>query len=472
MKYTKSELISVAKSMQIDDETFVELLNDLENRDWTQFVSTSSNQDEQPMSLQLTFSAFKPPKLIRSQTSFVRQRSELTADVLPKRIPLVNKTKKDIIEPVSKLSRMISSPQIKWNRNQASKRIEIATETALNAETSRRKRKSLDAGKLQNLTRIEHSTKLESRRAREFGSQYNESNIYSRAPNHNSLLAENLMRSPVVKLGPTNHSPNHNSMLSNANAEAEDSKCSAIEQDDFDITSLLSITVLSDIKTIRQSEYSSSLISNRKSGTLNTNEPKFGAKQRTSPSKDKATMKQLGRAKTFNEFHYNRIAARPHNPYDMQDYQYYEPSGPESYVGYDAAHWAASQQYDSLITFDPIRADTFGQKATTKVTKQAKPMDDNVRQIIESFKAQVQARAKGIKLEAEAEAKPTPDLNEDVHSKASQAEHSRNQSQPKSSPKKSVDFRAQPSKLPRLVSLQSRLKATETHRSKSVDKNS
>lgn len=460
MKYTKSELISVAKSMQIDDEAFVELLNELENGDWTQFVSTS-HQDEQPMSLQDAFgSTFKPAKLTRAQTSFVRQRSELTADCLPKRAPLLARAKKDI-EP-SKLSRMISSPQIKWNRNQVI-RADIARDNP-NDQNSKRKRKSMDVGKQQNSHRFEDSTtRLESRRAREFGSQYNESYACSRASNK-SLLAENLMRSPVVKLGATNHNATSEFRpKTDADADA-DSKCSGIEQDDFDISSLLSITVLSDIKTIRQSEQISSN-GNGKSGTRNANEPKFGGKQRRASTNEKATMKQLGRAKTFNEFHYSRIAAKPHSTYDMHDYPYYDTSGPESFVGYDGSHWGSSQQYDSLITFEPMRADATSQKATITKTKQDKPLDDNVRQIIESFKAQVQARARGIKLESGA--KQTSDLTEDLHSKSSDAEHST--SPAKNSSKKSVDFRTQPSRLPRLISLQSSSKATETHSTKSVD---
>lgn len=174
------------------------------------------------------------------------------------------------------------------------------------------------------------------------------------------------------------------------------------DDDEFDITNLLSITVLSDIKTIRQDLSSSG----RQLSSLT-------AKQLPKSRQKKSAMvpKMPGRARSAidfdysnrhinNHYHYNEEYNLSH-PQSVQSQRYHTDehvsssgnnsvTGPYSLVGHQSTDYPSKQKVALRGTLS----------ATTSGTTKAKPedmerqVDEKQAQIIEIFKAQVKARAK------------------------------------------------------------------------------
>lgn len=181
------------------------------------------------------------------------------------------------------------------------------------------------------------------------------------------LLSEDFSNSPITRISATSDNSGTN------------------EEDDFDITSLLSITVLSDIKTIRHDLQGS----NRQPVGLS-------AKQTAGKSRSQdAPMRPLNRARTATDFTYNGRHSRDvgnHRPRTNNLYlsSGYRSSGAES-LSYWPQHYQL-QHHSEHQHRDYIPRDSQPSSLTDKNTRDQR-RDSTQAKIIEMFKVQVMERA-------------------------------------------------------------------------------
>lgn len=161
-----------------------------------------------------------------------------------------------------------------------------------------------------------------------------------------------------------------------------------VEEDFFDITSLLSITVLSDIKTIRQEPQNFA----RHPSSLT---PK-SASQRSARSHECGT-KMPARSRTALDFKYN---ANGHSQVERHKFGHEasgQVGGSHASSNYDYHPVSA---YDSMpyhwmhTTSNPYANQEMAPEMTLKKSAERKPVDESTASVIEAFKAQVLARAK------------------------------------------------------------------------------
>lgn len=168
----------------------------------------------------------------------------------------------------------------------------------------------------------------------------------------------------------------------------EKSKSTNDDEDDFDITNLLSITVLSDIKTIRQDLASIG----RQSSNLSRPTAQRGARV------GDVSAKMPARSRTSLEFEYNHRRNQADYEYRRTNRRTFHQTNnyhqsldePESLpYGWGAMDGPDSYQAPQERAYPAPTATT-----ANVVQKKDQPIDEKVSQIIESFKAEVKARAR------------------------------------------------------------------------------
>lgn len=439
-RYDRSSLINFGKNLKsgANSRDFLSRLQSFEKADW-------ARDDE----------LFKPPKLVRSATTLRRQNSDLkrcTGNLRPgekqqndlKCKPSTDQsnTRSSNNANGTKLMRMVSSPQIKWTK---AKNLPHLSELPEQPSKLRRQ-KTLDCGQGESLKRPPHSCSSDRRISLDIGNQktntkFVTNNIKSghqrfgtqalglpnpddyeslppisninlttsvKYPKENSLKKlEDLMLSPVVKIEARTHTEPNESTYENAAAK---------ETDHFDITNLLSLTVFSDTSSVCQQGPATR--------TINSKQP-------TSSQKNaRKTLRKLSRSKTMNQFHYMGKQHREltitsthldadnlshhetgfvydneplsldysdvdlHTPFvnlsQINDFSQ-DPRTFEEPVSMPWSYRCISQQ--EAMSWSPKlpiynRSHRDDQKETTDI-----PVDESVSQIIETFKAQVKARA-------------------------------------------------------------------------------
>lgn len=459
LKYSRSELILVGKSLELNDKSFSDLLNSLNTIDWTQFVSPIL-LEEQSDKIQIgndriAMGSFKPAKLVRSVTSFGRQnsgffRADRKSSLINNNVTNIgqnHKTKNDIqskandIEQI-RLTRMISSPHLKWSRGARSNDTIVNSKTNTgttmnNNDTNIKVDRLLGNNKLKKLD----ITQTKRRRESDISTtkDFECSLPCSINSDAKSSLADEFLRSPVVRLTSDMLS------LDVADVSAKSSKSKKTKEDkrvedEFDITNLLNLTVLSDIKTIKQET--------KKVTSDNSNHKLQEPLKHTTGSKNKvqgAVMRHLGRAKTFTDY---QRKARPKLNKLTNGPTLYEPNHSGVFYGAETYNWVMNQPESLPYTADYSIASSVSSRRSSvkpKLVEKTKQMDENTKQIIESFKREVLARARA----------PSPIEDKKEKEKSSEDINKRNFEADVSKPK--VDTGAQKipqaSRLPRLISL-------------------
>lgn len=219
---------------------------------------------------------------------------------------------------------------------------------------------------------------------------------------------------------------------------SERTELSANDEDDFDITSLLSITVLSDIKTIRLNE--------------------LQAERHASKQQMMRNSKTLSRARTATDFtqagRHSRVSAS-HQHCSTSDLDPF--SGPLSLID---TSWSGS-------TAAGVRpAQEVAQRRQGIPSKQ---VDESVAHIIAAFKAQVKARASQPTPNRDAETKQTPSCDQEEPTRSAGAQEEASATEPElaarghdqeTKPKDQVKPAIRSSNIPRLIRLPAATKAT------------
>lgn len=454
IRYSKEELFALARSAYHNEPSFIDLLSKLENTDWTP-LSYPIEGDDRCLSLQYVSTDFQPPIIMKSVTSFGRQRSEFSKIHMAGKLSSGHRTSRRGSryaddKQQALLHRMASSPQIKWTPNPADR---LEQENRISNKYSPR----MDDGK-QNARGMDAPVNAKNRRG-SFTSERRRRMLDSEngceslpcfgdsEPLRQTLVDE-FLKSPIVRIGLRHKSCDQEG---SGGDQGED------QEDQFDITSMLSITVLSDIKTIKQDEIYPAKTSSE-TREKRQHDPKFGAKFGGVP-RDRPSMKHLGRAKTFTDF--ARSIRRVEEKSDHQKRQNIGRIGHESIVSQGYYDWSSIEQPSSSLMLDSSLAKS---PTPTGLSQQEKTVDETARQIIESFKSQVIARAKA--------ARSSQDEAEKVdrHSIDSSVDTAQTKQSVKGvdeDVKKSGEIDKKPlgksianqaSKLPRLISLQQRAK--------------
>lgn len=182
-------------------------------------------------------------------------------------------------------------------------------------------------------------------------------------------------------------------ITSSSNWQSNDGQLAKAEDDDFDITSLLSITVLSDIKAIRHNE--PTLAVNRKLGRESFNSNQTSQKGRTTT--EMPMIRPITRARTSTDFT-SRDSRQGYVA--KQQRMYHESSKFDDFKGNTANTTSMSSinrysfnQQNSFYDNREVAAYS-SQRDLSSLNKNMKPIDESTAQIIETFKAQVKARAK------------------------------------------------------------------------------
>lgn len=452
IRYSKGELFALARSAYHNEPSFIDLLSRLENTDWTP-LSYPIEGDDRCLSLQHVSTDFQPSIIMKSVTSFGRQRSEFSKIHMAGKLSSGHKTSRRGSryaddKQQALLHRMASSPQIKWTPNPADR---LEQENRISNKYSPR----MDDGK-QNARGMDapvnaknrRGSFISERRRRMLDSENGCESLPSFGDSERQTLVDEFLKSPIVRIGLRHKSGDQQG---SGEDKGED------QEDEFDITSMLSITVLSDIKTIKQDEIypakTSSEMREKRQHDL-----KLGAKFGVVP-RDRPSMKHLGRAKTFTDF--ARSIRRVEEKSDHQKRQNIGRIGHESIVSHGYYDWPSIEQPSSSLMLDSSLPKS---PIPTGLSQQEKTVDETARQIIESFKSQVIARAKAARSsqdEAEKVDRHSIDLSVDtVQTKQSVKGVDEDVKKSREIDKKPLgkSIANQASKLPRLISLQQRAK--------------
>lgn len=172
-----------------------------------------------------------------------------------------------------------------------------------------------------------------------------------------------------------------------SNKQSNDGQVAKGEDDDFDITSLLSITVLSDIKAIRHNE--PTLAVNLKLGRENFNSNQTGQKGRTITTE----MRPITRARTSTDFT-SRDSRQGYVA--KQQRMYHESSKCSNTDSITSKSSISRYSFDQQNSFYDNREVAYSSQRdlSSHNNKNLKPIDESTAKIIETFKAQVKARAK------------------------------------------------------------------------------
>lgn len=438
-KYTKDELFKLAKSMK-DNELLVEELGRFENADWTRYKLDLIDYSEDS-----TESKVRP-----SLSYFSRQKSEMNHDYSSLNDPRFTGGRFGPNNHKHRLSRMTSSPSIKYKNSQAfdssqftdgissqvrakyARLIETfstnssAQQESLEGATYRSSKSSVSRTNSHNSWlanerhhHVERPTNIfgpirrensafSDRRSERRNSEEPTSLPYSAtssnsgkwlpSSNTSRLLIDDLsdFSSPIKRI-----SASDKPIGLDKNKQTGESN----EEDDFDITSLLSITVLSDIKTIRQDL----------SGTVASRQPmslgsaKLSSKQisrhnsnQDHPPPPLPVTRPLSRARTATDFthsgrqSFNDTSNHHHHHQRMLNQDSYlndYRSGSSEYLQ-NQYTWQPQQQQQqhNFYNNQPMARGSLT-NLSSKQQDNKKPVDESVAHIIETFKAQVKARA-------------------------------------------------------------------------------
>lgn len=415
-RYKRDDLFKLAKSMPFDF-SFHEELKRYETKRWPdeRIQETNSRESEKVGKFHL----------MRSMSNLGRQYSELGQDYcsLNESNKIVYDSRRPLIALASnntnissnnkrQLARMTSSPSMKYNgSNQGdsissqvwakyNKLIEVSSETNRslnNKQASDNNNSSWQTNERQ----IERPTRL-------FGPLRREPKPISRNSDEPLSLPYNLNQSingsddnrrsslknnpnQFVKEELSSSSPIKRISSSAIKQSLDDGGGIKGEDDDFDITSLLSITVLSDIKAIRHNEPNQASVYNRK--TVSNYNHQTLAKGRQVTTEIPPLMRPITRAKTSTDFT-SRDSRQGYAA--KQQRIYYENNRYNDYRGNDFGSMSGINQQYNLNQqnnyYDNREMALSSQRYLS--LQNTKPIDESKAQIIETFKAQIKARAK------------------------------------------------------------------------------
>lgn len=222
-----------------------------------------------------------------------------------------------------------------------------------------------------------------------FNSNGKSNNINSKPSSTNSTnttkcLIDDNSSSPITKIGAQPEA------LTEENGDLQRKVEDPAEEDDFDITSLLSITILSDIKTMKQ-EQLHQVNNNNSYKQLNNNYNKNKPRNHHEP-----IIRPLTRARTSTDFTYSdrrrsRIAEENHHNYAIATSNYYPSSESESLTSSNVQYnWLFHNQQQNFYENRVVVPEQDKQQCIDAT----EPVDKKVLDIIETFKAQVKARSK------------------------------------------------------------------------------
>lgn len=410
-RYTRDQLFSLAKSMKIESKNLLTGLEKFENPDRSKYELDVLDKDAEEYEN-------KAYSSMRSFSNYGRQNSEFGHESFTS-LSDHRQQNREVRRSVSshktqRLSRMTSSPSIKYNNNNIipsgdfhndnissqvkakyAKLIETFSgsdsHSTLNYRSARpsvSKTMSNNSFSGSNNKLAERPTSLFGPLRREMPPKYNEKRYsdesmslpYMPTNTHDNYatcsnsgkkgfgkVLDDSVPPPIKRIGALNKT---------SSDSVEGAK---IEDDDFDITSLLSITVLSDIKTIRHEN---------------------SYRHVNSSSKDyESPIRPLTRAKTATDFTYQNRQNYAGNSTQSRNFQEHSSQGdsyrfPRSEV--DSHTWSHKQ--NSFET----REMAHSSHVNLDISKGSKPLDESTAQIIETFKAQVKARATAKEVEAKA----------------------------------------------------------------------
>lgn len=390
-KYDREELFRLGKSLQTDDKPLIEDLDRLRDADWTKYdldlLEKRVDNDE------FKFSSIKPI------SNFGRQRSELGRDhscLIDQRSYFEELRGNPLNYKHNRISRMTSSPTIKYNaknrlndlpcesisnqvkakyvklietlsgpshtRADPAQRSSLARTTSLNHERSIERPTHLFGSLRRDLPKQSRNFSEEPLSLPYIPPNVHEySNTSSRNPTTSNKVPHGDLSAPIKRIGSSNNRGSERTV------DAED--------DDFDISSLLSITVLSDIKTIRQDAQSCGRAGY--AGGFAKSNPR--ARNQENP------MRPLFRARTATEFTYESRRNFHETRRRQQSYLCGNNLNDQDCL-MDTYNWYKQQEFSTSREMarevQPITA-----------VKDKKPVDESVASIIETFKTQVKARA-------------------------------------------------------------------------------
>lgn len=372
--YTRSDLFRLAKLMN-NDKSIQEDLNKLERNSLQQAEALGRVPDPRQ----------------RSLSNLSRQRSEIES-LQYELDPDLSRS-----QPRSRISRMSSSPMLKYSRSKSTR--EPTSLDAVSSQVQERhamllesllgdqSRNSRDFKPARQSVDLPKSTRRPNQLfgpLRREGSRRGSEEPMSLPYMHTSAEP---MSMPISTKWATNSSFNLNSASDDVSPilriNSDQSRSNAGmtyaddgDEDEFDITSLLSITVLSDIKAIRL-------------GEVQSVDRKPSSKQHMVKNlhRDSSSTRTFSRARTSTDFTFNGRHSRDRDK--SKDYQNdlklgYQSSGPYSLID---CGWSYSNSAQ-------VRPDVAQQPPSNKLEpKKEKAVDESVAHIIETFKAQVKARA-------------------------------------------------------------------------------
>lgn len=397
-KYDRDELFRLGQSLHVNDKPLIEDLEKLRHADWSKY--DLDLLDKRVDDNEFKFNSIKPI------SNFGRQRSELGHDhisLIDQRSELDELRGNSLNYKHNRISRMTSSPTIKYNTknrlndlpydsisNQVKAKYVKLIETLSGPSHTRAdlaQRSSLSRTTSLNHERpIERPTHLFGSLRREFPKQsrnnpeeplslpYIPPNVHEypttsgRKLNTSNQVPYDDVSAPIKRIGACN-----NQGLERT-ADGED--------DDFDISSLLSITVLSDIKTIRQD-------------AQNCGRAGYAggfAKSNARSRNQENPMRPLVRARTATEFTYESRQNFHESRRRQQGYLCGNDMNSQDCLR-DTYNWYKQQEFSTSREMAQEVQPITG-------IKDQKPVDESVASIIETFKTQVKARAVGDKSNA------------------------------------------------------------------------
>lgn len=389
-RYARDELFKLGQSIQVDNRQLIEDLNRFKEFDWSKYnldlIEKQKDDDEA-----------NPTNFM---SNFGRQKSELGheySSLIDSRSYVGDARGNSINYKHNRISRMISSPTIKYNnknrfndtpyesissqvKEKYVKLIETLSGPSQNRSSEPIQRQPLSRTvSMSNERSVERPTQLFGSLRKEIPRQ---SRNYFDGPTSLPYITTNEHEQKKSALGTRVLRDDSSSLMqqrikSPDNRETE--RKTEAEDDDFDITSLLSITVLSDIKTIRQDSQ----------GYTRTGFPSGYVKTNPRVRNQETLIRPLVRARTATEFTYSSR----HNLQERQ--QNYFGSSTTSNLSQTNGSYSWYAQQDLTA-----RRERSLEAQLANEVKSAKPVDESAARIIETFKTQVKARATAVGLDA------------------------------------------------------------------------
>lgn len=388
-KYGRDELFRLAQSMRVDNKPLFENLDKYQNANWSAYnldkIETRNDNEE---------SRFR---LVRSKSNIGRQKCEITHEynsLLDQKNDFFESRRNFLNHKHNRISRMTSSPSINYNTRS---KVENLPNNLISNQVKAKYVKLIETLSGPSQIRNKSIQRLNLSRT----SSFNGERPVVRPTNLFGSLRKENPKQPIMNSGeplslpyiPTNdheftNLPSGKLAITkdlyddvsspikriSSSRDRTSEKMVDDEDDDFDITSLLSITVLSDIKTIRQDTQS-----------CGRTRPPSGFVRSTRNRNQETPMRPLTRARTATEFTYesrqnlSEIGLSQeinHDDNNSINYQFQR----NSYNWYKQQDFFKAQEVaQGVERYEDV--------------KETKPVDESVARIIETFKTQVKARA-------------------------------------------------------------------------------